>query len=643
MGTKILIPSPNNQAQGNKQDPSRVTETILFQDQLCLVPCWYTLKRQDVIGHIQHRTPNSIIINCQPLYPPPTVENTPTSHPTGARDGLLELETRPAPPEITALYPDKRDLIVSPVKWEAVAARMLLLDQTYYKRMREDTADGTAPKPIDFDEIERANKKIRSGILCRSSQTTLDTWLTQRLSSARTKMDQQYRPGEQDESLPAQTTRPTRPQWRTKRRLTMPQILREEERPPSIKRVRDKPMKWTPLQKLMFENSVQASIDDQQGPAELMVNAVAAARMMSTEESAPHPEEKLPNPQPIDQPPLEIVNTAPGTLTPNPNLTWRRWEQMTRTLGIKSGTRVVAEIWALRLAQPRRTLNLPQMDCLKEAEATIALARDHLNRTHKRLQTDNKLRAMPDQLTLNKEWDEDRCLTYRKAQQAKPRRYPTPQATTAHYTELFQARLTTAVEAHQQIERSMGPQTVLQIPTATDQHNRTDIFLGSLTVPENCQLTTQPIPPPSTDPYPLDINEYTEQDLNIAWGTKLREAWDQRLLQSSRPACVTSEILYIWKLMTDKVKKRRHTCQEIEAEERRYEAKARQRLGLELQNQEIVFSLSSSSASSSASSAPPPASEPWRIPSERCLVVLLLFCELMLDSAKCVDSREGKK
>eukprot|EP00808_Paulinella_micropora_P013351 g6286.t1 len=85
-------------------------------------------------------------------------------------------------------------------------------------------------------------------------------------------------------------------------------------------------------------------------------------------------------------------------------------------------------------------------------------------------------------------------------------------------------------------------------------------------------------------------------------------------------------------LQTDMVKKRRHTCREIEAEERRYEAKARQLLGLELQNQEIVFSPSSSSASSSASSAPPPASEPWRIHSERCLVVLLLFCELMLDS-----------
>eukprot|EP00808_Paulinella_micropora_P000925 g76862.t1 len=88
-------------------------------------------------------------------------------------------------------------------------------------------------------------------------------------------------------------------------------------------------------------------------------------------------------------------------------------------------------------------LSTHQIEDLKEAENTIATARDQLNRTQQRLQIDARLRTMPDRHTQNMEWDEDRCLTYRKARQAKPRLHPSPQDTTAHYAELFRARLTT--------------------------------------------------------------------------------------------------------------------------------------------------------------------------------------------------------
>eukprot|EP00808_Paulinella_micropora_P005409 g24919.t1 len=103
-----------------------------------------------------------------------------------------------------------------------------------------------------------------------------------------------------------------------------------------------------------------------------------------------------------------------------------------------SGTKnnQVTRLWSLRQAETMQPLTTDQTEDLKETENTIARARDQLNWTQQRLQTDARLRAMPDRTTQNMEWDEDRRLMYHKARQAKPRLHPDPQETNTHYRSL---------------------------------------------------------------------------------------------------------------------------------------------------------------------------------------------------------------
>eukprot|EP00808_Paulinella_micropora_P029270 g38480.t1 len=347
----------------------------------------------------------------------------------GAKDGLLELDTTEAPPDITAIYPDKRDLIISPVKWTNVPARLLLQDKAYYEKARQNDTEGVTVKPTDFEAIEKENEKIRSEILCRNGHTTLWDWVSSRLNNARIRMEQRYRPGEPDEPLPVKTPRPTRPKWTTKRTLDMYQEPPPDNQLRPAKKPRNKPTKWTPLQKEQFESSINASMEAQLGAQELMTRAVTAAHTAGTNTEPPQPGETT------------------GTQPPHPNTTWQRWEQLVRTLNIKSGTRAVTRLWSLRQAKTMQPLTTDQTEDLKEAEYTIARARDQLNRTQQRLQTDARLRAMPDRATQNMEWDEDRRLIYRKARQAKPRLHPDPQETNTHYTDLFRARLNTPADA----------------------------------------------------------------------------------------------------------------------------------------------------------------------------------------------------
>eukprot|EP00808_Paulinella_micropora_P008129 g21229.t1 len=236
-----------------------------------------------------------------------------------------------------------------------------------------------------------------------------------------------------------------------------------------------------------------------------------------------------------------------GTNPPNLEKTWRRWEQLARTLDIRSGTGEVARLWSLRQAETMQTLTPNQVEDLKEAENTIVRARDQLNRTQKRLQTDARLRAMPDRITQNKEWDEDRCLMYRKARQAKPRLHPSLQDTTTHYAELFRARINTPGEAHHLLESALGPQARILTPDAPDQHSRRDIFLGALDnpTPQEDQPLQHPIPSPDRESYALSTTEYTEQDLTRAWGEDLRQSWEQHLLTRSQPTWITDIIEYL--------------------------------------------------------------------------------------------------
>eukprot|EP00808_Paulinella_micropora_P000926 g76863.t1 len=248
MGTKIVIPTPGANREQTTQAANMIKETILFQDHICLVPCWYTLKRQD---------------------------------------GLLELDTTEAPPEITAIHPDKRDLIVSPVKWADAAARLLLMDQNYYKKACQSSTEEDNPKPIDFEAIERENKKIRSCILCRSGRIALKEWICCRLNNARVRMEQRYRPGEPDEHIPTNILRPTRPKWRTKRTLDMLRESQTDNHPKPVKEPRIKPTKWTPLQREQFESSIKDSIAAQQCPQAMIVQAIAATRAATTDTHPP--------------------------------------------------------------------------------------------------------------------------------------------------------------------------------------------------------------------------------------------------------------------------------------------------------------------------------------------------------------------
>eukprot|EP00808_Paulinella_micropora_P018928 g66620.t1 len=217
-------------------------------------------------------------------------------------------------------------------------------------------------------------------------------------------MEQRYRPGEPDEPLPMKTPRPTQPKWRTKRTLDMLQEPPPDNQPRPSKTPRNKPTKWT-LQKEQFESSINASIEAQLGPQEQMTRAVTAAHPAGTNMETPQPGETSSTPQ-ITVPPVRqnrqhrpVKHTATRlvyqqTLTevltflrtwtqpPHPNTTWKRWEQLAETM------------------QP---LTTDQTEDLKEAEYTIARARDQLNRAQQRLQTDARLRAMPDRTTQNME------------------------------------------------------------------------------------------------------------------------------------------------------------------------------------------------------------------------------------------------
>eukprot|EP00808_Paulinella_micropora_P028654 g5574.t1 len=494
----------------------------------------------------------------------------------GAQDGVLELEATDAPEAITDIHPNKQDLIISPVKWAEVVARLLQMDKTYFNATRQPTSDSMTPTPVDYDAIEKENSKIRSGILCRHGLTNLGDWISGRLNNARMRLEQQYRPGDPDESIPTKTSRPTRPNWRTKRTLDMLQEPRQDNHPERLNEPRDKPSKWTPLQREKFETSVQANIATQQGPQALMTRAVAAARAAASDTHPPQQGDQTSPLQPTTTPPQRDQRRRPtqipatrlvfqqtlteihgfltkGDLPPNPILTWKRWEQLARTLDIQSGTRAIMRLWSHREKEIIQPLTREQEEDLKEATNTIALARDQLNRTHQRSQMDARLRAMPDHSTQNAEWDTDRCLLYRKARQAKPRLHPSHQDTTAHYAELFRARLHTPREAHQLLVAALGPQAAILTPDASEQHSRQDILLGALDAPTS-QETPMPhhqIPTPAEDPYPLNVPVVTEQDLTQAWGTSIRDSWDEHLRHIDQPQWTNAIIEYTTQQVTD--------------------------------------------------------------------------------------------